>query len=80
MSITYCECVSVALGIQHALHISHIVICGLPALRCSFPHYLIRVAIFEKFSGHKICLMIFSTNLSGKFLILRRTERDVIID
>jgi hypothetical protein len=29
ISITHSECVFVALGIQHATHISHTVICGL---------------------------------------------------
>jgi len=28
--ITYSECVSVALGIQHAMRMSHIVVCDLP--------------------------------------------------
>jgi hypothetical protein len=28
--ITYSECVFVALGIQHAIHLRYIVICGLP--------------------------------------------------
>jgi hypothetical protein len=29
LSITYSECAFVALGIQHAMHMRHIVVCGL---------------------------------------------------
>ena len=39
ISITYSECVFVALAIQHALGICHIVISSLPI--SIFPHYLI---------------------------------------
>jgi hypothetical protein len=35
ISITYCECVSVDLGIQHAMRMRH-VLCGLPALQYFF--------------------------------------------
>jgi hypothetical protein len=30
--------------------------------------------------GHKMCVLIFSANLPGKFLILRSTHRDMIKD
>jgi hypothetical protein len=30
MNITYCECVLVVLGMQYAMRMHHIVICGLP--------------------------------------------------
>ena len=41
ISITYSGCVSVLLSIQHAIRMSHIVICGLPVSNI-FPHYLIQ--------------------------------------
>jgi len=34
----------------------------------------------KKVIDHKMCILIFSTSLSEKFLILSRTERDVIIN
>ena len=44
-----------------------------------FRHYLIHGRIFGKqVIEHKVCVWIFSTTLSEIFLILRRTERDII--
>ena len=50
-----------------------------PALPYFFSHYLTKGTFWKKIIEHKISLLILSTNLSEKFLILRRTERDNII-
>jgi len=45
----------------------------------NFPRYLINGTIFEKISyGKKVFVLVFSTTLFETFLILTRTERDVI--
>ena len=74
ISITYCECVFVALGIQHAP-------CHLwPApLYNIFSNYLINGTILEKQLLNTKCVFWFSLQLlSETFLILSRTERDMI--
>jgi len=55
--------VSVALVIQHAMRIRHIVICGLSGYTIFFSHYLINGTIFgkKKVTEHKICFLLFST-------------------
>ena len=80
-SISYCECVFVALGIQHAMPMPHIVICGLPPLYNIFFHIMSQTARFlnkKRSININICLLSFSTNLSATFPILRRTERSMI--
>jgi len=48
ISIAYSECVFVAIVIQHAMRMRHIIICGLAPLQYFFPHYLINDTIFGK--------------------------------
>jgi len=57
ISSTYSECVFVALGIQHAMSMRHIVICCLSGSNVFFsPHYLMKGAIFEgKKLTHNVC-------------------------
>jgi len=46
-----------------------------------FPHYLIHGRIFGKqVTEYRMCVPIFSTTPSEIFLILRRAERDIIIN
>ena len=76
VSILYSECMFVALGIQHAMHMHHIIMWPLQ-LWYIFPH-LINGMTFDKGTEHKIWVLIFSTNFSGTFLILRIIERNMI--
>ena len=48
LSIKYSECVLVASGIQDAICMRHIFICGLSGFTIFFPHYLINGTILEK--------------------------------
>ena len=49
ISVTYCGCVSVAFGFQHALCMCHIVICGLSVFMVFlFSRFLINGMIFGK--------------------------------
>jgi len=78
--ITYSECVSVALGIQHAVRMHLIFVCGLsgPTMLATLFH---KQQDFQKeCMEHKMCVLIFSTILSEIFLILRRPELDMIIN
>jgi hypothetical protein len=72
--------VFVTLGTQHALRMHYMVICGLPRSTVFF-YFISGTARFTKkksFTEHKMCVLIFSTNLSETFLTLRRTERDML--
>jgi predicted glycosyltransferase len=71
ISITYSECVFVALGIQHAKRMLHIIICSLTSSIIHFTHYLIKGSIFGgKFL--KIKRVFYVQLLSEIFLIIRR--------
>jgi len=81
MRITYCECVFVALVIQHPKRMRHNVIRGLSGSTISFHILSKNGAIFvreKNLLNIKIGILIFSTALSEIVLILRKTERHVI--
>jgi len=78
VSVTYCECVFLALGIQHAMRMHHIAICGLLGSTIFFNLISTTQRFSKKIIENEICVLILSTNLFEKFFFLTRTERDMI--
>ena len=69
----------VALGTQREMRVCHIVIRGLSSSTIFFPHYLNNGTIFRKMLLNMKYVFWFSLqSLSETFLILRRTEQDMI--
>jgi hypothetical protein len=58
-SITYCECVFVALGIQHAIRMHYIVICELPALKyfSTLSHKRLYFSKKKEVIGNNVCII-----------------------
>ena len=67
----FCVCICIALGIQHAIHVRHIVICGLSGWTdfSTLSH--------KKIIQLKMCFHFPLQILSETFFLLRRTERNV---
>jgi hypothetical protein len=64
---------SVALGIQQAMHTHLIVICGLSS--CTVFSHIVSSGTIKKKIKRKMCLLTFSATLSETCLILGRIEK-----
>ena len=64
ISITYSECVFLALGTQKAKRMCHTVIYGLPRSSIFFQHCLKNSTIFENLTDHKMCVLYFLYNFA----------------
>jgi hypothetical protein len=78
-SITQPEHVIVALGIQHAMRMRHVVIRDLPCCTILFHIITLTARFLEKKRLNTKCVFRFSLQfLSETFFILKRTERHMI--
>jgi hypothetical protein len=79
ISITHSKRVFVALAIQHARRMHHTVICGLFS-SAKFFHVISQTALFskKKLSNTKRLFRFPLQLLSETFLVIRRTERDMM--
>ena len=80
VSITYPDHVFVALCIQHAMRMRHIL---LSFVACPFLQYFSTLShkrhdFREKLIEHKMCVLNLTANVYEMFLILGRTDRDMI--
>ena len=80
ISIAYCECLFVALGIQHASRIRHIILyCATCLVGPCFCTLLRKQQDLRDRSYGQQCVPIFSTTLPEKFHILRKNNNNNII-
>jgi hypothetical protein len=78
--IKYSECVSVALGTQHANRMLRVIMSSVACVAVPhFLHYLINGTVLGEICWTKN-LMIFIERLSKPFLILRRAWRNIVIN
>jgi hypothetical protein len=76
--VCVCVCVYVALVIQHAMRMRHMIICGLPGSRVYFHIISYMARLKQRVIEHKWRVMILYTIWCATFLITIRTERDII--
>jgi hypothetical protein len=78
MHITQLVCAFVALGTQHAMRLRHIVICILPALEYFYTLSNKRHDFLNKSLNIKCVFRVSLQRLSEIFLMLRKSEREMI--